>query len=218
MRLPVPKTIFRAHAVAWLYLAGFVLAEVIYAGLSPRDQAAITTWASTNVHNLSHDPVDSLIASAFVTGAVVTAWPILIALALVGASAVLGNWRTAQVCAAGHVIGTLVSEGIVAYRVSRGQLPALDRYLTDVGPSYVVVSAIVVALLYGSWSARGAAALGLALLILVGNIFGGLSQLSVPAVGHLTAMTVAAGAGGLLVWRQRARSLSKDPAGAGRPG
>src|SRR5260221_160021 len=73
MRLPVPKTIFTAHAVAWLYLAGFVLAEVIYAGLSPRDQAAITTWASTNVHNLSHDPLGSLIASAFVTGAFVTA-------------------------------------------------------------------------------------------------------------------------------------------------
>ncbi len=184
MRLPVPKTIFTAHAVAWLYLAGFVLAEVIYAGLSPRDQAAITTWASTNVHNLSHDPLGSLIASAFVTGAFVTAWPILIALALFGASGVLGSWR----------------------------------YLTDVGPSYVVVSAIVVALLYGSWPTRGAAALGLALLILVGNIFGGLSQLSVPAVGHVTAMIVAAGAGSVLVWRQRARALSKDPAGAGQPG
>src|SRR5258708_4447613 len=188
MRLPVPKTIFTAHAVAWLYLAGFVLAEVIYAGLSPRDQAAITTWASTNVHNLSHDPVGSLIASAFVTGAFVTAWPILIALALFGASGVLGSWRTALVCAAGHVTGTLVSEGIVGYRVSRGQLPALDRYLTDVGPSYVVVSAIVVALLYGSWPTRGAAPLGLALLIFVGNIFGGLDQLSGPAGRHRPAL------------------------------
>src|SRR5258708_23889669 len=131
MRLPVPKTIFTAHAVAWFYLAGFVLAEVIYAGLSPRDQAAITTWASTNVHNLSHDPLGSLIPSAFVTGAFVTAWPILIALALFGASGVLGSWRAALVCAAGPATGTLVCCAIPGRRLSRGQLPALRRYRTD---------------------------------------------------------------------------------------
>jgi hypothetical protein len=70
----------------------------------------------------------------------------------------------------------------------------------------VVVSAIVVALLYGSWLARGAAALDLALLVGVGRIFGGLSQLSVPAVGHVTAMIVAAVADSLLLWRRRARA------------
>ncbi len=48
------------------------------------------------------------------------------------------------------------------------------------------------ALLYGSWLARAAAALDLALLVVVGNIFGGLSDLDVAAVGHVTAMTVAA--------------------------
>jgi hypothetical protein len=212
-----PGTIFTTYAVAWLYLGSFVAAQVIYAVLPPGDQAAITAWASTNVHNLTHDPADSLIASAFVTGRSVTAWPLLIALALAGAARVLGNWRTALVCATGHVIGTLVSEGIVGYRVSRGLLPASDRYLIDVGPSYVVVSAIVIALLYGSWPSRGAAALGLALLIGAGNILGGLTQLSVPAVGHLTAMIVAAAVGSLLAWR-RARALRKDPAGAGQPG
>jgi hypothetical protein len=203
MKVP---TIFTSYAVAWLYLAGFVVAEAVYAGLSLRDQAALTSWASTNVHNLSHDPVGSLVASAFVTGGSALAWPTVIALAMFGAGSVLGNWRLLLVCAAGHVIGTLVSEGIVGYRVSRGLLPAPDRYLIDVGPSYVVVSAIVVALLYGSWLARGAAALDLALLVVAGNIFGGLSQLSVSAVGHVTAMIVAAVAGSLLVWRRRARA------------
>ncbi len=217
MRRPVPKTIFTSYATAWVYLVGFMLAEVIYAGLSAHDQAAVTAWASTSVHNLGHDPVGSLIASAFVTREFVTAWPVLIALAMFGANGVLGNWRTALVCAAGQVIGTLVSEGIVGYRVSRGLLPALDRYLIDVGPSYVVVSAIVVALMYGSWLARGAAALDLVLLAFVGNIFGGLTQLSVSAVGHITAMIVAAIGGTLLVWRMRRphRALREDPAGAG---
>src|SRR6266566_1330864 len=100
MRRPVPKTIFTSYAVAWLYLAGFVLAQVIYGLASPHDQAAITAWASTNVHNLTHDPVGSLIASVFVTGESATAWPAAIALAMFGANGALGNWRTALVCAA----------------------------------------------------------------------------------------------------------------------
>jgi hypothetical protein len=142
MSRPVPRTIFTSYAVAWLYLAGFIAAQVAYAALSPHDQAAVLRWASTNVHNLRHHPVGSLVASAFVAQTFATAWPALIALAMFGANRVLGNWRTALVCAAGHVAGTLVSEGIVGYRVSRGLLPAASRYIIDVGPSYVVVSAI----------------------------------------------------------------------------
>ncbi len=215
MSRPVPWRIFTSYAVAWLYLVGFIAAEVVYAALSPHDQAAVLGWASTNVHNLRHDPVGCLVASAFVTQTFAGAWPALIALAMFGANRVLGNWRTALVCAAGQVVGTLVSEGIVGYRVSRGLLPAAFRYIIDVGPSYVVVSAIVVALLYGSWLARAAAALDLTLLVVVGNIFGGLSDLDVAAVGHLTAMTVAAVVGSVLVWqlrRQQRRPLRQDPA------
>jgi len=123
---------------------------------------------------------------------------------------VLGNWRTALVCAAGHVIGTFVSEGIVGYRVSHGSLPAADRYLIDVGPSYVVVTAIAVVLLYGSWLARAAAALDLVLLVAVGNIFGGLSKLAVSAVGHTTAIAVGVILGSLLVWQLRRRPKTAD--------
>jgi hypothetical protein len=192
-----------SYAVAWLYLAGFIAVQVAYAALSPHDQAAVLAWASTNVHNLRHHPVGCLVASAFVTQTYATAWTVLIALAMFGANRVLGNWRTALVCAAGQVIGTLVSEAIVGYRVCHGLLPEADRYIIDVGPSYVVVSAIVVALLYGSWLARAAAALDLALLVFVGNIFGGLSDLDVAAIGHVTAMTVAAAVGSLLLWQRR---------------
>jgi hypothetical protein len=220
MRRPDLKRIFTSYAVAWLYLGGFIVAEVIYALLSPGRQAAWTGWASTNVHNLSHDPLGSLVASAFVTQGSAWAWPVLIALAMFGANGVLGNWRTVVLCATAQVIGTLVSEGIVGYRVSRGLLPAADRHLIDVGPSYVVVSAIMVALLYGSWLARAAAALDLALLVFVGDIFGGLSSLDVAAVGHLTAMIVGVVGGSLLVWQRRRqhrqrRGLGGNPAGAG---
>jgi hypothetical protein len=200
-----------SYAVAWLYLAGFIAVQIAYAALSPHNQAAVLSWASTNVHNLRHHPASSLVASAFVTQTYATAWPVLIALSMFGANRVLGNWRTALVCAAGQVIGTLVSEAIVAYRVSHGLLPAASRYIIDVGPSYVVVSAIVVALLYGSWPARAAAALDLALLVFVGDIFGGLTDLDVAAVGHVTAMTVAAAVGSLLFWQLRRRQRRVAP-------
>ena len=221
MRRPDLKTIFRPYAVAWVYLIGFVVTEVVCSVLARSDLNAFTGWASTSVHNLQHDPVGSLVVSAFVAQGYWLAWPFLIALALFGANKVLGNWRTALVCAAGHVIGTLVSEGIVGYRVSHRLLPPADRFLVDVGPSYVVVTAIVVALLYGSWLARAAAALDLALLVVVGNIFGGLSQLAVSAVGHVTAITVGVILGSLLVWQLRRRPQggeSMADAGVGYPG
>jgi hypothetical protein len=211
MRRPDPKVIFAPYAVAWSYLGIFVVAEVVYALISPQDMTSFSQWASTNVHNLGHDPVGSLVVSAFVTQEFAIAWPLLIALAMFGANKTLGNWRTVVVCAAGQVIGTLASEGIVGYRVARGLLPASAGYIIDVGPSYVVVAAAVVALLYGSWRWRAAAAVDLALMIGVGNIFGGLSNLSVPAVGHLTAMVVGAIAGGVLFWRRERACSAVQP-------
>jgi hypothetical protein len=223
MHRPDPKVIFTPYPVAWIYLGVFMVAEVVCALMSAQALAGFTQWASTNVHNLGHDPVGSLVVSAFVTQEFAIAWPVLIALAMFGANKALGNWRTVLVCASGQVIGTLVSEGIVGYRVSQGLLPASARYIIDVGPSYVVVAAAAVALLYGSWLWRAAAAVNLTLMIGVGDIFGGLSNLSVPAVGHLTAMTVGAIGGGVLVWlRERTgqrRALGEDPAaGARSPG
>jgi len=160
------------------------------------------------VANLEHEPVGPLVVSALVTPGFFAAWPVLIALALFGANRALGNVRTALVCAAGHVIGSGVSEGIVAYRVDTGQLSDANRYLTDVGPSYVVVSAVVIALMCGTRLARVLAAVDLVLLVFPGDIFGGLSQLDVAAVGHLTAMLVAAAATALILARRRRRQDS----------
>ncbi len=179
------------YAFAWAYLACFVVADLVFALLSPPARAAVSAWASTSVANLEHEPIGPLVASAFIAPGYPVVWPVLIALALFGANRALGNARTALVCAAGHVIGSLVSEGIVAYRVDVGQLPAADRYLTDIGPSYVVVSAIMIAVICGTWLARALAVLDFAILVFAGHIFGGLSHLDVSAVGHLTAAVTA---------------------------
>jgi hypothetical protein len=202
MRRPTVRGILVRHAVAWSYLAAVTVAEVSYALLPDHDRAALLRLASTNVHNLQHDPVGCMIISAFFPEGSAGAWPALIALALFGANRALGNARTAAVCAAGHVIGTLVSEGILDFRVAHGFLPESSRYITDVGPSYVVVAAIAAAILYGGWPARAAAVLDLALLAFVGGIFSGLGDLDVAAVGHVTALAVGA-LGATLAVRQR---------------
>jgi rhomboid family protein len=196
-----PRPLFSRYAATWLYLALVIVAELCYAALSQHGQVVLLRWASTSVHNLAHDPVLCLVASAFFPSGSLIAWPVLIALALFGANHVLGNRRTVVVCAAAHLAGTLVSEGIVAYRVHIGALPAADRYLLDVGPSYVVAAAIAVAVLYGPWPARAAALADLAVLVFIGHIFAGLGQLEVPAVGHVTALIVGAVLGAVLTRR-----------------
>ena len=204
------RLICRRYLTASVFLAGFVVVSATDAVLPARDRAAVAAWASTSVANLEHHPVGSLVLSAFIAGGSAWGWPLLIVLGMFGANRALGNRRLALICLAGHVIGTLVSEGIVAYRVDAGLLPVSSRYLLDVGPSYVVVSAIVLGLAFGSWPARLAAAVDLAVLVLVGRIFAGLTSLDVAAVGHATAVAVAAGCA-LVIWARRAR-------GRGRPG
>jgi hypothetical protein len=203
---PALRAVFVRHATAWVYLVGVCLAEFCYVLLPQPDQTAVLRWASTSVQNLTHHPVASLIASAFFPTSFLLAWPVLIALALFGATTVLGNWRAAITCAAGQVVGTLVSEGIVGYRIAAGSLPHADRFLLDVGPSYVVVAALAVGLLHGGWLVRTAALLDLALLIFVGQIFSGLSHLEVEPVGHLTALITGMVVGTVLARRYTANS------------
>jgi hypothetical protein len=194
------------HATAWLYLVGVCAAEITYSLLPGHDRAALLAWASTSASNLEHHPAGCLVASAFFPTSFLPAWPAAIALAMFAATSALGSWRTALTCAVGHVVGTVVSEGIVAYRVAHGSLPPADRFLIDVGPSYVVVTAVAIALVYGRWLARAAAAADLLLLIFVGQIFAGLSRLDVAPVGHLTALATGAVAATLLAWHQRRKA------------
>ncbi len=211
-RVPEARALFSRYAAAWLYLALVIAAELCWAALPRHDQVVLLDWASTSVDHLEHDPVPTLLASAFFPSESPLAWLVLIALALFGANHVLGNRWTVAVCGAAHVAGTLVSEGIVAYRVDTGALPVADRYLLDVGPSYVVVAAIAVAVLYGPRLARAAAAADLALLVFVGHIFAGLGQLQVSAVGHVTALATGAVLGGAVTWRRHGqhRALRQD--------
>ena len=104
--------------------------------------------------------------------------------------------------------------GIVAYRVGHGSLPPAWSHIPDVGPSYVVVSAIVVAVMFGTWLTRVTVLAVFAVLVFISHIFAGLTSLHVAAVGHLTAIITAAVLGFALAAKKHdaeARSSGKAP-------
>jgi hypothetical protein len=180
------------YCAATVFLVLFAIGGITIALLSPHEADALRLWASTNVANLRHHPVPALVVSAFLPSGWPFAWLVPIALVMFAANHSVGTARLALICTAGHLIGTGVSEGIVAYRVDHGTLSPAWLHIFDVGPSYVVVSAIVVVVMFGTRLARAAALAVFAGLVFVSHILAGLTSLQVAAVGHLTAMVTAA--------------------------
>ena len=148
-------------------------------------------------------PDSALVLSAVLPSGWPFAWLAPIALTMFGANRAVGTARLALICAAGHLIGTGVSEGIVAYRVDHGILPPSWLHIQDVGPSYVVVSAIVIAVMFGTRLTRVTALAVFAALVFVSHIFAGLTSLQVAAIGHSTAILTTAALGLLVLAVQR---------------
>jgi hypothetical protein len=180
--------------------------------LDARPADGRTRWldyASTDLANLADHPVRAMLLSACFAEGNLLAWSLL---ALVGMGALgwrWGVWRPQVLVLAVHVLATLVSQGITAVRIAHGALPESARSAHDVGPSYVVVAALIGAVGYGTLVGRILAALGFGLL--VPSLFGGLTSLDVAAVGHLASVVLALTLGRVLL-------RTRDPKGAGRDG
>jgi hypothetical protein len=188
----------RRLGVALTYTIAFVLIDLIFRTRSAAGRAAWLEGASTNLANLAHNPVGALVASAFFAEGGLLSWAVL---AFVGLGVVnwsLGNWRTAVLVGTAHVVGTLVSEGILWYRIEAGYESADQWYIVDVGPSYVVACALVAGIAYGPGAWRLLAAVGFVLVL--PSLFGGLSTLEVSSVGHLCSVVIGLLLGWLL-WR-----------------
>lgn len=209
----------RTPARRWLspVPCGFTLLAAA-TSLTYSDDHAVNAWASTNLVNLGDHPVEALIASAFLFGA--DPWACLRNIALAGAMLAFlvirfGNMRAVALIAAGQVLGTLVSEGLLAARIAAGQADPALRATLDVGPSYVIVSALAAVVAAGARQWHRWAALA-ALAVRAPHITSGLTTLAVTPVGHVTALTT----GLLLAWGLRSsdarhRCLHTHATGAG---
>ncbi|MEU1664528.1 rhomboid-like protein [Streptomyces sparsogenes] len=166
--------------------------------------------SSTDVANLSHRPLLSLVASGvWVAGGLLS--PYIVAfLAVVGAlERRLGGLRTAGIFLLGHVLATLMTELPVAASVAAGQLPDSSLRRLDYGISY------------GLLACAGALA-GLVRPWLRWTLLGGitaalladLAEFTDPLTdwGHLLALAI-----GVLAWPYVRRAAQRrDPGLSGR--
>ena len=157
---------------------------------SPAYERRVLAAMSTDVWHLTHDPWIVVPGSAFFTTG---GLPYAIAGALVCMG--LLEWEsgllvTLLVAVTAHLIGTGVSEGIVAIRVATHDLPGSSRHALDVGPSYVLVACATCVIAWRRalpWS-RLVCAVGL-IPIFVFTAWR-IPNGDVDAVGHLTAAGV----------------------------
>ena len=158
-------------------------------------------WASTSLANATDHPVSTLVVSAFLTDGEVQWWLPLALLGIGSLGVVFGAWRTAALIVAAHVLGTVISQGILGYRIATGDLPRAYLNIQDVGPSYIVAGALVAGIGYARWPGRLLCAAGFAAL--APSLFVGLPHLELSAVGHASAIVVALVVGGCFAWPAR---------------
>ena len=151
---------------------------------------------STNVRNLTHRPLGSLVGSALVEPT--AGWIFELAL-LVGVALLLerriGSLRTLAVFASGHVIATVLTESWVGASIQLGVLPESARARLDVGTSYgmwAMIGTLVWYLGRYRFAAAAAAALYLGTTLLV--------ERDMTSAGHVLSLTI-----GLCWWAYLAR-------------
>jgi hypothetical protein len=205
----VPLSWLSTSVTAGVYVGLFAVTNALLRSRPSAVRRTWFTWASTDLANLAHHPVGSMVLSAFVDDSDVLAWVALGLIGLVAAGQTVGNVRCAVLVTIAHVVGTLVSEGILLVRIAAGRAPAAERISLDIGPSYVVVAALTVGIVYGRWPARIVS--GIAFAFLAPHLFGGLQRLDVGPVGHCCAILLGVVVGFFFQRAWRAARVHNEP-------
>jgi hypothetical protein len=132
--------------------------------------------------------VEAFVASAFVPQESAGVWPVF-ALSLFSVVAVLGARKAVLLLASVHVGVSVVTEGLVWWRIHHGSLPASEAHDWDTGPSYLVVAALVVAIGCSRqiWvRLLWAAALGAA----APSLLQGIEDADYTAIGHVLSFSI----------------------------
>lgn len=161
---PQPRPAAAAARSAWAYvrrapgtfiwLAILLVTTAILAHLTPQIRTRWILHRSTNLHELSHNPIRVLISSAlWIDGG--HWWPYLILYNLfhVPAERWLGTLRWLAVAAVSHVGATYISQSIVYFEIRHGTAPASDAFIPDIGVSYALagVEAVLTYLIAAPW-------------------------------------------------------------------
>ncbi|MEV7189609.1 rhomboid-like protein [Kitasatospora sp. NPDC093102] len=140
---------WRCCPATMAYLCVLVTTYWISMRLLPRDEALrLLLSISTNMNNLAHHPVRSLLGSALfpappllsVSGVLTVGVGIAGCLGLV--ERVYGRWRAVGLAAAGHLGATCLTVPVVLFGVSSHRYDTAELHTFDFGVSYVAVAAM----------------------------------------------------------------------------
>ncbi|MET8246020.1 rhomboid-like protein [Streptomyces sp. NPDC005202] len=158
--------------------------------MSPHFEEQFLRQRSTNIHELSNNPVRVLVASAmWIDSGHWLPYAALYTVFHAQAEHWLGTLRWLLVCVAAHALATLTSEGALLWAISRGMAPESAVNTLDVGVSYALAG-VMGALTYriaAPWQYLYAAvvAAGYGVPLVTGRTFTDL--------GHFTAVLIGLG-------------------------
>ncbi|MFE9422868.1 rhomboid-like protein [Kitasatospora sp. NPDC006697] len=191
-RMPTP----RRNPFALAYLALLAGTTVFARFGDPALVRQLQTMSSTDGHHLLHTPLRSLLMSGlWVAGPVWMPYLWGFAFTVAPLERRVGWRRAALVFWSGHVVGTLLSQAVVAVAVAAGKAPAglLDEL--DIGVSYGVLASL--GALAGQFRPVGRLlALGGGVLLILHQIQS--DQDLVTMIGHPTALLVGVALWGVL--------------------
>jgi len=184
--------------------------------LAPSAAARWRWAASTTVAHLARHPARVLVGSVpWVPAEWPAVWFVLALLGVGTLEVTVGPALALVVVFLGHAGATAVSEGVLGFRVLAGNLPRSALDVLDVGPSYVIVSALAaVAVLPARPPFRVACALAVA--VAGPALLEGITRGDLTATGHVAALVVGVLAGAATPVRRRARGSSGGQPDAGR--
>jgi len=122
--------------------------------MSPQFQEQFLRQRSTNLHELSDNPVRVLLASAmWLDGGYWLPYAVLYSVIHAPVERWLGTLRWLAVAAGAHMLATLISEGALLVAIERGVAPRSAVNTLDVGVSYALagVAGVLTYRLRGRW-------------------------------------------------------------------
>ncbi|MEU9452198.1 rhomboid-like protein [Streptomyces sp. NPDC048277] len=133
----------RSAPGTYVWLAILFVTTVALHRMSPDFEQQFLRQRSTNIHELSDNPVRVLIASAmWIDGGHWVPYAFLYTVFHAPAERWLGTDRWLTVCAAAHVLATLISEGALLKGIHDGIAPPAAVNTLDIGVSYALAGVI----------------------------------------------------------------------------
>ncbi|WP_199822762.1 rhomboid-like protein [Streptomyces sp. NRRL WC-3744] len=147
--------IFRGLSGVWAYARGapgtYVWLGILFVTtvalhhMSPEFEEHFLRRRSTNIHELSRNPVRVLVASAmWIESGYWVPYALLYTVFHVPAERWLGTARWLAVCALAHVLASLISEGVLLEAIRRGMAPPSAVNTLDIGVSYALAGVMAV--------------------------------------------------------------------------